>query len=169
MRAWSAPGRPFNVGPLFTTGGTAMLVLSRERGNSIMVDGPEGGCLLTVLQVRGREVSLLVSHTPVAGKLHSWTATLVRDATFKIGSTAEVTLVDVREEKARLGINATKETSVHRLEVWEAIKRGNRRAEGGGDAQDGLAGSRVPRPGGPKPPSLDVRLNEPRPADEGGE
>lgn len=145
-----------------------MFVLSRERGNSIMVDGPEGGCLLTVLQVRGPEVSLLVSHSPVAGKLDSWTATLVRDATVKVGSTAEVTPVDVREEKARLGVNASKETSVHRLEVWEAIRRENRRAAGG-DAEDGLAGSRVPRPGGPKPPSLDVRLNEPPPAGEDGE
>lgn len=145
-----------------------MLVLSRERGNSIMVDGPEGGCLLTVLQVRGPEVSLLVSHSPLAGKLDSWTATLVRDATVKVGSTAEVTLIDVLEEKARLGISVSRETSVHRLEVWQAIKRENRRAAGG-DAEDGPAGSRVPRPGGPTPPRLDVRLNEPPPADESRE
>lgn len=144
-----------------------MLVLSQERGNSIMVDGPEGGCLLTVLQIRGAEVSLLVSHSSVAGKLDSWTATLVRDATIKVGSTAEVTLVDVRKEKARLGINASKETSVYRLEVWEA-RRENRRAASG-DAENGLAGSPVPRPGGPKPPSLDVRLKEPPPADGVGE
>jgi carbon storage regulator len=143
-----------------------MIVLSRERGDSFMVDGPEGGCLLTVLQIRGAEVSLLVSHSPIAGKLDSWTTTLGRDATVKVGSTAEVTIVDVRGEKARLGINASKETSVHRLEVWEAIKRENRRA--GGDAADGFAGSPVPRPGGPKPPSLDVRLNEPPPADGAG-
>jgi len=142
-----------------------MLVLSRERGSSIMVDGPEGSCLLTIVQVRGAEVSLLVSHTPAAGRLDSWTATLVRDATVKIGSTAEVTLVDVLEEKARLGIDASKETSVHRLEVWEAIRRENRR---GGDAGDSFPGSPVPRPGGPKPPSLDVRLNEPPAADEDG-
>jgi len=145
-----------------------MLVLSREPGNSIMVDGPEGGCLLTVLQVRDPAVSLLISHTPVAGKLNSWTATLVRDATVKVGSTAEVTLVDVREEKARLGISAPKETSIHRLELWEAINRENRRAAGD-DPEDGLAGSPVPRPGSPKPPSLDVRLDEPPPEDESGE
>jgi carbon storage regulator CsrA len=145
-----------------------MIVLSRERGSSIMVDGPDGGCLLTVLQVRGAEVSLLVSHSPTAGKLDSWTSTLVRDATVKVGSTAEVTLVDVRAEKARFGINASKETSVHRFEVFEAIRREKRRASGD-DAQDGLSGSPVPRPGGPKPPSLDVRLDEPPPADDGGE
>ena len=146
-----------------------MLVLSRERGNSIIVNGPEGGCLLTVLQVRGGEVSLLISHSPssAAGTLDSWTAQLVRDATIKVGSTAEVTLVDVREEKARFGIVASKESSVHRLEVFEAIKRESRRASG--DGGEGLAGSPVPRPGGPKPPSLDVRLDEPPSADGGGE
>src|SRR3954469_80415 len=102
-----------------------MIVLSRERGDSLKLDGPEGRCLLTVLRVRGAEVSLLVSHSPVAGKLDSWTATLLRDATVKVGSTAEVTIVDVRGEKARLGINVSKDTSIHRLEVWEAIKREN--------------------------------------------
>jgi hypothetical protein len=76
-----------------------------------------------------------------------------------------VTLVDVREEKARIGVVASKESAVHRLEVWEAIKRGNNRAAGS-DPEDGLSGSPVPRPGGPNPPSLDVRLNEPPP--EGG-
>jgi carbon storage regulator len=145
-----------------------MLVLSRERGTSITVNGPEGGCLLTVLQVRGGEVSLLVSHSPAtaAGALNSWTTTLTRDATVKVGATAEVTLVDVREEKARIGIVASRESAVHRLEVWDAIKRENNRATGR-DPEDGLAGSPVPRPGGPKPPSLDVRLNEP-PSEGGG-
>ena len=145
-----------------------MLVISRMRQESIMVSGPEGGCLLTVLQVRGGEVSLLVSHSSsnLPGVLDSWTAKLVRDTSFKVGTTAEVTLVDVREEKARIGVIASKETTVHRLEVWEAIHREKRRASDG-DAEGGCAGSPVPRPKGPKPPSLDVRLDEP-PAAEGG-
>lgn len=147
-----------------------MLVLSRMREESIVVSDTDGGCVLTVLYVRGGEVSLLVNHSSVEkpGELNTWTTKLVRDATFKVGSTAEVTLVDVREEKARLGIQAAKSASVHRLEVYEAIKRENRRASGG-DSEDGLSGSPVPRPGGPKPPSLDVRLNEPPTADGGGE
>lgn len=133
-----------------------------------MVNGPQGHCLLTVLQIRGDQVSLLVSHTPIAGTLDSWTATLVRDSTLEVGSTAQVTLVDVTKEKARLGIHAPKESSVHRLEVWEAIKCENRRASDD-DPEDGSAGSRVPRPTGPKPPPLDVRLEEPPPADASGE
>jgi carbon storage regulator len=143
-----------------------MLVLSREPGHSVMINGPEGGCLVTVLQVRGSDVSLLISHSPLAGELDSWTVTLQTDKTVKVGTTAEVTVVDVREEKARLGVVASKQTSVLRLEVYEAIQRENRRASGG-DSEDGPAGSPVPRPGGPKPPSLDVRLKEP-PADDGG-
>jgi len=125
-----------------------------------MINGPEGGCLVTVLQVRGGEVSVLFSHRPTNGDFDSWTATLVRDAVVQVGATARITLVDVREEKARLGINASKESAVHRLEVWQAIKHESRRASGG-DSEEGLSGSPVPRPDGPTPPSLDVRLNEP--------
>ena len=143
-----------------------MLVLSRMREESIVVSDSDGGCVLTVLQVRGGEVSLLVSHRSAAkpGALNTWTARLARDDSFKVGTTAEVTLVDVREERARIGIDAPESADVHRLEVWEAIRREQRRGSGG-DPEDGLSGSPVPRPKDPKPPSLDVRLDEPPPAD----
>lgn len=49
-----------------------------------------------------------------------------RDETIMIGNDIEVTVVDVRGDKVRLGINAPKEISVHRKEVFEAIKRENR-------------------------------------------
>src|SRR5690242_6720239 len=109
-----------------------MLVLSRMREESVIVSDADGGCVLTVLHVRDGEVSLLVSHSSVEkpGVLNSWTTKLVRDASFRVGNTAEVTLVDVRAEKARLGINASKSANVHRLEVWEAIKGEQRRASG---------------------------------------
>jgi sRNA-binding carbon storage regulator CsrA len=146
-----------------------MLVLSRQQEESIIINNEsDGDCVLTVLYVGGGEVSLLVSHSSVEkpGNLNTWTTKLVRDASFKIGDSTEVTLVDVREEKARFGINTAKSASVHRLEVLEAI-RGEQRRTSGGDAEDDPSGSPVPRPGGPKPPSLDVRLNEPPPADGG--
>lgn len=139
-----------------------MLVLSRECGNSIMVLGPEGGCLITVMSIRDDVVSILVSHGPESRQFESWTVTMMRDKTVRVGSTAEVTLIDVRGDKVRIGINASKDSSVHRLEVWEAIQHERRRAFGGDDA-GGLTGSRVPRPNDPPPPSLDVRLNEPPP------
>jgi carbon storage regulator len=45
-----------------------------------------------------------------------------------IGDDIEVTVVDIRGDKVRLGISAPKEISVHRKEVYEAIKRENRDA-----------------------------------------
>src|SRR6476659_9704033 len=51
-----------------------------------------------------------------------------RDETIMIGDDIEVTVVDIRGDKVRLGINAPKEISVHRKEVYEAIRRENREA-----------------------------------------
>jgi carbon storage regulator len=51
-----------------------------------------------------------------------------RDQTIVIGDDIEVTVVDIRGDKVRLGINAPKEISVHRKEVYDAIKRENREA-----------------------------------------
>ena len=59
-----------------------MLVLSRNIGESIVIDDPK--------------------HGPI-----------------------EVMVVDVRGEKARLGINAPTEVPVHRQEVYDAIQREN--------------------------------------------
>lgn len=51
-----------------------------------------------------------------------------RDETIMIGDDIEVTVVDIRGDKVRLGISAPKEIAVHRKEVYEAIKRENRAA-----------------------------------------
>ena len=51
-----------------------------------------------------------------------------RDETIMIGDDIEVTVVDIRGDKVRLGINAPKEISVHRKEVYKAIRRENRGA-----------------------------------------
>lgn len=51
-----------------------------------------------------------------------------RDETIMIGDEVEVTIVDIRGDKVRLGITAPKEITVHRKEVYEAIKRENRAA-----------------------------------------
>ena len=49
-----------------------------------------------------------------------------RDETIVIGDHIEITVVDVRGDKVRLGINAPREIQVHRKEVYEAIKQANR-------------------------------------------
>ncbi len=51
-----------------------------------------------------------------------------RDETIMIGDDIEVTVVDIRGDKVRLGINAPKEISVHRKEVYDAIRREKRAA-----------------------------------------
>ena len=53
-----------------------------------------------------------------------------RDQTIMIGDDIEITVVDIRGDKVRLGINAPSEVPVHRKEVYEAIKRENRAAAG---------------------------------------
>jgi len=46
-----------------------------------------------------------------------------KDESIVIGDDVEVTIVDVRGNKVRLGITAPKNISVHRREVYEAIRR----------------------------------------------
>jgi carbon storage regulator len=51
-----------------------------------------------------------------------------RDESIVIGDNIVVTIVDVRGDKVRLGIEAPREVSVHRREVYEAIQRENQQA-----------------------------------------
>lgn len=46
-----------------------------------------------------------------------------KDESIVIGDDIEITVVDIRGDKVRLGITAPKEVSVHRREVYEAIQR----------------------------------------------
>jgi carbon storage regulator len=55
-----------------------------------------------------------------------------KDETIIIGDNIEITVVDIRGDKVRLGVSAPKEISVHRKEVYNA--------------------SANPNPGGPKGP-----------------
>jgi carbon storage regulator len=51
-----------------------------------------------------------------------------RDQSIMIGDKVVVTIVDIRGDKVRLGIEAPEEIPVHRQEVYEAIRRENQRA-----------------------------------------
>jgi carbon storage regulator len=51
-----------------------------------------------------------------------------RDESIIIGDNVVITVVDVRGDKVKLGIEAPREISVHRREVYEAILRENRQA-----------------------------------------
>lgn len=51
-----------------------------------------------------------------------------RDESIIIGDNVVVTIVDVRGDKVKLGIEAPQDVSVHRREVYEAIRRENQQA-----------------------------------------
>jgi len=46
-----------------------------------------------------------------------------KDESIIIGDDVEITIVDVRGDKVRLGITAPRSVSVHRKEIYEAIQR----------------------------------------------
>ncbi len=46
-----------------------------------------------------------------------------RDESIVIGDNIFLTVIDIRGDKVRLGIQAPTEISVHRLEVYEALQR----------------------------------------------
>lgn len=78
-----------------------------------------------------------------------------RDETIMIGDDIEITIVDIRGDKVRLGITAPSHVPVHRKEVYDAIQRENRAAanikpedlppENGGSAGHGPRRSGGPR------------------------
>lgn len=61
-----------------------------------------------------------------------------RDESIMIGDDVVVTIVDIRGDKVRLGIEAPQSIPVHRQEVYEAIQRENRRSTqtGAGSTKD---------------------------------
>ncbi len=65
-----------------------------------------------------------------------------RDESIVIGDNIVVTIVDIRGDKVRLGIEAPGEVPVHRQEVFEAIQRENRKAVG--PSQPGAVASKAP-------------------------
>jgi len=60
-----------------------------------------------------------------------------RDETIMIGDDVEITIVDIRGDKVRLGINAPRDIQVHRKEVYDAIRREN-------ESASRISGSEVP-------------------------
>ncbi|MBY0311539.1 MAG: carbon storage regulator CsrA [Phycisphaerales bacterium] len=76
-----------------------------------------------------------------------------RDETIMIGDDIEITVVDIRGDKVRLGITAPTRIAVHRKEVYEAIKAENQRAS----QISGADLSQLPSPGPmkrPRPPGM---------------
>jgi len=72
-----------------------------------------------------------------------------------IGDDVEITVVDIRGDKVRLGIKAPPHIPVHRKEVYEAIKRENRSAsQVSPDDLKSVATSKVPSTDQSVPPVI---------------
>jgi carbon storage regulator len=75
-----------------------------------------------------------------------------RDEMIMIGD--EITVVDIRGDKVRLGINAPTRIAVHRKEVYEAIKRENEQASNIASAELGTIKPTIVAGGGRVQPRL---------------
>jgi len=70
-----------------------------------------------------------------------------RDETIMIGDEIQITVVDIRGDKIRLGITAPNRIAVHRKEVYDSIREENERAARiGGETLDTLAQTVRPGP-----------------------
>ena len=98
-----------------------MIVVSREVGNATMI----GDDLEVLVESIGqRTVELRVTRREINGRLTTETThRLALKEPLDLGNGCTCTLIDLRPPKARLGFDAPKSTSIHRKEVWEAIRR----------------------------------------------
>ncbi len=85
-----------------------------------------------------------------------------RDETIMIGDEIEITVVDIRGDKVRLGITAPTRIAVHRKEVYESIKRENEQAARISGADLTALGATKPGPVSPGPAKTPARNNTSR-------
>lgn len=78
------------------------------------------------------------------------------DESIMIGDNVELTIVDIRGDKVRIGINAPSSVAVHRKEVYEAIRTENEQAARFRGSIDGIP---LPKTKEPPHPGRSVRLS----------
>ena len=64
-----------------------------------------------------------------------------RDESIYIGDDIVITVVDIRGDRVRIGVQAPSDVTVHRQEVYDAIKNGNSRETGTGIKEVGTPSS----------------------------
>ncbi len=69
-----------------------------------------------------------------------------RDETIMIGDEIEITVVDIRGDKVRLGITAPTRIAVHRKEVYQAIRTENEQASRLSGSLGAISGAISPGP-----------------------
>jgi carbon storage regulator len=89
----------------------------------------------------------------------------------RIGDDVKITIVEVKGNHVKLGIDAPPSVKVHREEIYERIQQENRRAQALRDATGIPAPGPVERPS-PEPPRESIPENggsPPSPRDQDGE
>lgn len=66
-----------------------------------------------------------------------------KDQVIKLGSDITITVLEIRGDTVRLGIDAPRSIPVHRLEVYTDIERANREAAQSNISLDGLAAFKI--------------------------
>jgi len=101
-----------------------MLVISREINQSIMI-GPD--IELQVLKLRGSSANLHIARRLIGGRLldELFSGWLEKDRPLELGNKIVCAVVQIggNPTNVRLGIEAPKELSIHRKEVYDAIRR----------------------------------------------
>ena len=95
-----------------------MLVLSRMRDESIMFGD---NLLVTMWSIKGDKVGIQINGTSAV--YIEW------DEPYVLGDEISITVIDIRRDKVRFGITCPKEVPVHRKEVYDVIKKNERRVE----------------------------------------
>ena len=135
-----------------------MLVLSREVGTSILVNTASEMAIVTILTLHPdrRSISIRIGRATPGnlGGLVPESVEVGADVPVDIGNDVQLSLVELRDNKARVGITAASSALVYRWEAYEAFLRENQAVRSCGPEEDGLAGAPVPRPSKPNPRRL---------------
>jgi carbon storage regulator CsrA len=109
-----------------------MIIFSRHVGEAVMVgDRVE----VAVAAIEPMFAVLSIRHSPAGGLVSaedSLRLTCAIGDVVQVPAAGSCTVVEIRDDvgKVRLGMDAPKDISIHRKEVWEAIKRENRSERG---------------------------------------
>lgn len=81
-----------------------------------------------------------------------------KNESIMIGEGVTIVVVDIRGDKVRLGIEAPKETSVHRREVYDAIRRQDQQAKAAAASKQAAASEQPPLASPVKPSTPEADL-----------
>ena len=99
-----------------------MLIISRQVGESIVIGQPHDQWTVTVAQLSGDKVRLGITSPHGAASPHRASAEGLLDV-IQLSEDIVITIVDIRGDKVRIGVKVPATITVHRLEIYEAIRR----------------------------------------------